>query len=51
MEQLKLEVEVEASILSLLFEVYQHLMVTPCLLTSVWSFLSSNGMRIEDPVT
>ena len=42
-EQLKLEVGVNESILSLPYEVYQP-MVTHCLLTSVWSFLSKHGM-------
>jgi len=50
MEQFKMEVGIEASILSLPFAVYKHL-VTPCLLTSMWSFLSNDDMRIEDSVT
>ena len=50
LEQLKVEPGVEESILSLPFDMYQP-MVTPCLLTSVWSFLSKHGMRIEDSAT
>ena len=47
-EQLKLEIGLPGRILSTAYDRWS-VIATPCWLTTTWSFLSSHGLRIEDP--